>query len=54
MEMVENLKQNKRNLNMDELFGYVALIQESFSTIQSNKLFTKSKKSKLRMAHDLK
>ena len=44
IKIVEHLKlKDKLNLNMDDLFEEVALIQKSFDTIQSTKLFTECK-----------
>ena len=44
VKIVEHLKlKDKLNLNMDDLFDEVALIQKNFGTIQSTKLFTECK-----------
>ena len=44
VKIVEHLKlKDKLNLNMDDLFDEVPLIQKNFGTIQSTKLFTESK-----------
>ena len=44
IKIVEYLKlKDKLNLNMDDLFDEVAIIQKNFGTIQSTKLFTECK-----------